>query len=85
MGKEWLCSALLSAVVSSGGHQCPTRAGVRKLGGNNLEKGTWVSTTLLALGAGRQGGRQDNKLESLACLFAKPGGHKLTQTKIQHS
>ena len=43
-----------------------------------LEKVMWVFSTLLA---SRQGGRASNKLETLACHFAKLGGCKLSWIK----
>lgn len=43
----------------------------------------WVSTALLAFRTGRQGGREDNKLEPLACYFAKLGIHRLPWIEVQ--
>lgn len=43
----------------------------------------WISTTLLASRLADKVGEQDNKLENLACYFAKVGGCKLLWRKVQ--
>ena len=47
-----------------------------------LEKDVWLSTTLLASGLAEEVGKQDNRLETLACRFAKLGGCKLQRIKV---
>ena len=57
---------------------------MRKLGEQlKLEKDVQLSTTLLASGLTDKVGEQNNKLETLACHFAKLGGHKLSWIKVR--
>lgn len=48
-----------------------------------LEKDMGVSSALLASGLEDKLREQDDKLESSACCFARIGGHKLPQIKVQ--
>lgn len=48
-----------------------------------LEKDMWLSTILLSLNLSDNVGKQDGKLDTLLCSFAKLGGHKLPQIKVQ--
>ena len=48
-----------------------------------LKKDMQLSTTLLAVGSADKVGEQDDKLVTLACHFAKLGGHKLPWIKVR--
>lgn len=50
----------------------------------SLENYVQLSTSLLLQGGKRieEVGEQDNKLENLACRFAKLGGHRLPQMEV---
>lgn len=81
------CSGLASAVGRSAGHrfQLGAEAWARKLERElSLEKYVWLSTSLLLQGGKRieEVGEQINKLENLACHFAKLGGHRLPQIEV---
>lgn len=62
--------------------QLEADAPVKKLEELRLEKGVWLSTTLLASGLADQVGEQDNMLEIVACCCAKLGGCKLPWIKV---
>lgn len=84
--REWKkngCRSGLTTSVNSSSAQLEAETQVRKLGEElKLEKDMQLSTTLLPLGLTDKVGEQDNKLETLACHFAKLGGYKLLQIKV---
>lgn len=64
--------------------QLEAQAQVRELEEEvRLETDMQLTTTLLTLGMAEKLEEQGYKLENLACHFAKPGGHKLLQIKLE--